>query len=83
MKIIVEHRETKQRFLFLGAGFGSHASAHGSFLLGQKHAGSTKTICIMNEAGRIYFVEAASYHVVLVEGLSPMDFHREINDPNS
>lgn len=77
MAILVEHLESKKRFLLLGTGLGQWASARPNRLLGDlfaKESGGTTTMCCVSDyGGRLGWVASDQLRVLSMDGVAVSD----------
>ena len=77
MAIIVEHRESGERFVVLGAGYGMWASARPNRVFGDLFAndqsGTQEGVCVSDAAGNIGWLSPREVKLVRVGGASPAE----------
>ena len=71
MATIVEHIESKTRYILLGAGLGMYLS---SPKLVFKESGVEKLICVSNPKGNIQWLQARNVKVISIDGKSPDEY---------
>ena len=78
MATIVEHKETKQRAILLGAGFGIYKAMYPGVVFGSADPRSEQkqyeTLCLSDKHGNIFFEYAHQLVVVEIDGKSIQDF---------
>ena len=73
MATIVEHIESKKRYILLGGGLGVYQSAPN---LAIKETGVEKYICVSNSIGGIQWLQSREVIVISIDGKSPdQHFH--------
>ena len=68
MATIVEHIDTKKKYVLLGTGLGVYQSAPH---LGMKETGVEKHICVSNPNGGIQWLQSKEVIILSVDGKSP------------
>ena len=75
MATIVEHIESGERYVFLGAGFGMFRSARPNWFLGNLapdiDEDVTQAVCVSNVDGRVVWMHSADVRVVSIDGQAP------------
>lgn len=75
MPIIVERRDTRQRYILVGTGFGAyHATKPNWFfgnLMADEQSGEMSVVAVCDEAGAIGWCNSRELTVVSVDGVSP------------
>lgn len=75
MSVIIEHKESKERYILIGTGLGLYQSKKPSWFLGNIVAdteeGSVEALCACDENGEIYWFNAEEFKVVSIDGHSP------------
>lgn len=77
MAILVEHIESKKRYLLVGTGLSQWASARPNRLLGDlfaKESSGTSTMCCVTDyAGRLEWVRSDQIRVLWMDGVAVSD----------
>jgi hypothetical protein len=77
MAVIVQHNETGERFVLVGAGLGMTASARPSLFFGDllpaEEESTTVACAVCDSEGQIRWVRSASLTVVRVDGSAPSE----------
>ncbi len=75
MATIVEHLQTQQRFVLLGAGYGMYQSSKPHPFFGnlgtETKGGKNALICVCDEHAQIGWINADAVTVISVDGDSP------------
>jgi hypothetical protein len=81
MAVIVRHKETGERFVLVGTGLGTAATARSSLLFGDllpaEEETTTAAAAVCDSEGRIRWVRSESLMVVSIDALPPTELLAE------
>ena len=77
MAVLVEHTETKERYILLGTGFGAYKATRPSLFFGNllpsEESGQTTMVAVCNRQGQIGWVHSSELTVVEIDGKAPVE----------
>jgi len=72
MAIIVEHKETKNKFVLLGTGYGAYKATRPSFfggnLLPHEDEDTIQTVAVCDKEGTIHWLSDEEVRVIEIDG---------------
>ncbi len=75
MTVIVKHRETGDRYVVVGTGFGMFRAVKPNWLLGNfaadSQSGSKSLVAVCNAEGEIGWINSSDLQVVSIDGDAP------------
>lgn len=73
MAVIVQHKQTGQKYFLVGSGFGMYKSARPNRLLGdimpKSEEGSAALLAVCDAAGEIHWVDSSEFRVYEIDGI--------------
>lgn len=76
MAVVVEHIDTKDRYILLGTGFGAYKATRPSLFFGNlapaEESGQTTMVAVCNSRGEIGWIHSSELRVIQIDGKTPV-----------
>jgi len=77
MAVVVEHKETREHYILLGAGLGAYKATRPSVFFGSllptEESGKITMLAVCNAQGQIGWIHSEEIEVVDIDGNSPAE----------